>query len=61
MFKARCVGISKRFLQSRLPQNGICGVAARDADRHRKILFGDWTLPNFVAALALSDELTISC
>ena len=36
-----------------MAQNGICRMAAWDADGHSKILFGDRTVPNFVAALAL--------
>lgn len=47
---------SERLGQSRLAQNGVGGVAARDADGHREIPLGDRAVPDFVAALALPDE-----
>ena len=40
-----------------LPQNGVRGVTADDADRYGKISAGDGAMPDFVAALALPDEL----
>ena len=50
--------VLKGFGQSGLPQDGVGGVAARDADRHGEIPLCDGAMPNFVAALALSDKNT---
>ena len=47
---------SERLRQSGLAQNGVGGVAARDADRHREVSSGDRAVPDFVAALALSNH-----
>jgi hypothetical protein len=47
---------SKSFRQPSLPQDGICGVAARDADRHRKIPPRNGAMPDFVAAFSLSNQ-----
>jgi hypothetical protein len=48
--------ISKRFGQARLAQDGVGGVPARDADRHREIPFRDRAMPDFVTALALPNQ-----
>jgi len=47
---------SKRLRQSRLAQDGIGGMAARNADRHGEIPLGDRAMPDFMAALALPDQ-----
>src|SRR5580704_6803643 len=51
---------SKGFRQPCLPENGIGGVTARDADRDWKIALRDRAIPDFVAPFALAHERTTS-
>ena len=47
---------SKRLRQAGLPKNGVGGVPARNAHRHREISLGYRAVPDFMAAFALPDE-----
>ena len=50
---------SERLGQTRLAQNGISGVPARDADGHGEVSLRDRAAPDFVAAFALANERCI--
>ena len=48
----------KDYRQAGLTQDGVGGVAARNADGHRKISLRDRAVPDLVAAAPLSDQRT---
>jgi hypothetical protein len=55
LFRHDCTR-SKRLRQTGLTQNCVCGVAARDADWYRKVSPRYRAVPDFMAALALTDQ-----